>query len=230
MKLPWRAVAFSSILSAAMAGCIFTKEGPEPRDIVPLAVGNTWIYVDSAVYGPDSVVTGSSEANIVGTRTLAVGADSVTVFLLNAKNPLDGQPGPQNTYVRTLGHSNYTYGAEEAGAAFVDITPHVRWPAKAGESNFTHFVGFRTVDGNRLPALDTINILVVNPDTACIVPAGTFRCVHYQGYRLDGTLFADAWYAPGIGSLGNELRRTILVGDSLRTVRFVKKLTAYALH
>jgi hypothetical protein len=188
------------------------------------------MYVDSSIYAPDSVVTGTSEINIAGIRSVLAGAESVTVHLLNVKNVFTGEPGPLNVYVRNIGHSNYTYGAEEEGRAFVDITPHLRWPAKAGEEYFTHFVGFNTVNGERVPALDTIKIVVVNPDSTCIVPAGSFRCIHYRGFRLDGAVHADAFYAPGVGSLGNETRRILQVDDSLRTVRFVKKLTSYTLH
>ena len=221
----------SVLLSIILVGCFTGNEDKPPVvDIFPLAMGNTWVYVDSAIYGPDSVVTGTSEVNIVGTRNVWTGGDSQTVFQLNVKNVSTGQPGPVNVYVRNIGHTNYTYGAEEAGNTFVDITPHLRWPAKAGDHYFTHFVGFATVNGNRVPALDTIQIVVVNPDTLCTVPAGAFACVHYRGYRLDGTLHADAFYAPGVGNLGNELTRTILVEDSLRVVRYVKKLVSFTLH
>jgi hypothetical protein len=217
-----------------LAGCLFSKETPEPKDIVPLAVGNTWVYVDSTVFSPDSVITNTSEVNVIGTRRVVApgsgGADSVTVFLGNTKNVGTGQPGTVSLYWRTVGHSHYTYGAEETGAAFMDITPHVIWPAKAGDTHLTHFTGFQTVNGNRVPALDTIEIRMINPDTVCVVPAGTFACVHLQGYRLSGTLFADAYYAPGVGNLGNEQRSSVLIGDSLRTVRVVKKLTSYTLH
>ena len=235
MKSFWGRAFYPTLLSAILCGC-FTGNEDKARvtDIFPLATGNTWVYVDSALYGPDSVVTGTSEVNIVGTRRLALteagGPDSTTVFLLNVKNISTGQPGPVNVYVRNMKHSNYTYGAEETGSAFVDITEHLRWPAQAGDQYITHFVGFTTVNGNRVPARDTIRIIVVNPDTVCTVPAGSFACIHYQGYRLDGALHADAYYAPGVGNLGNELTRTILVGDSLRVVRYVKKLVSFVLH
>ena len=231
LKYPLRAALLFMTAGALLSGCFTDNEKQTPvADIVPLAVGNTWVYVDSVFYRPDSVGTGSTEVNIVGKRSVANGSDSVTVYLLNVKNIFSGNPGPLNVYVRNVGHSNYTYGAEETGASFIDVSQHLRWPAKKGDEYFTHFVGFKTENGNRVPALDTIKVVVVNPDTTCSAPAGTFKCIHYQGYRLDGTLLADTYYAPGIGSLASESSRLILVNDSVRSVRSVKKLVSYTLH
>ena len=85
------------------------------------------------------------------------------------------------------------------------------------------------------PILDTIEIEVMNADTTCRVPAGTFACVHYRGRRLDGGVYADTWYAPGVGYLGSELLRQETFLDSsatprARATRRVKKLTSYSLN
>src|SRR5690606_17776908 len=73
-------------------------------------------------------------------------------------------------------------------------------------------------------------IEVVSPDTTCRVPAGTFSCVHYRARRPDGSVFADTWYAAGVGQVGSETLREARVGDSTRTLRRVKRLVARSLH
>lgn len=207
------------------AGCLFQDDPHGVKPIVPLAVDNAWTYAESTFKDGALAETWSSETGITAKRTLEDGA---VVFLQNTRNRFTGAPGAYSAYVNNVGASNYTYGAEENGVSVRHETLHVKWPAERGERYFTRFVGVDAAMGG--PTLDTVEIEVVNPDTACAMPAGTFACVHYRGYRLDGSVYADTWYAPGVGYLGSEIRRTLLRDGRLEESRHVKRLTSYILH
>src|SRR5690606_15299903 len=117
-----------------------------------------------------------------------------------------------NLLVENRADGHYTVGAEQDTARFTRETLHVKYPAMAGERYATAFLSFRDSAGHLLPALDEVEIEVVRTDTTCTVPAGTFDCIHYRGRRA-GMVFADSWYAPGIGWLGSlAVRRDTLDG------------------
>jgi hypothetical protein len=212
-----------------LAGCLFPGDDPEPDDITPLAVGNTWVYVDSAYYGGDSIVVSTGETSILGTREVLIEGEAHTVFLSNS-HAVGGPPAPISTYVKNIGHSNYTFGAERDTARVVGKVLHVEYPTRKGRRYPTYFYSFAEREGNLVPIVDTIEIEVVDPRHTCVVPAGTFSCVQFRGYYSNGDLFATAYHAPGVGPLGSEIVRTQLVGDTLREARFVRRLVSFTLH
>jgi hypothetical protein len=215
------------VLAAALplAACLFDARDGATPPIVPLALDNAWTYAESTFQDGVLTETWSSETSITAKRALEGGP---TVFVQNTRNRFTLAPGPYSVYVNNVGASHYTYGAEEHGVSVRHETLHLKWPAKRGERYLTQFVGVDTLSAE--PVLDTLEIEVVNPDTACATLAGTFACVHYRGYRLDGSVYADTWYAPGVGYLGSEVRRFVQRDGGLRESRHVKKLTSYTLH
>lgn len=227
MKMPLHFVSWTAAL--LLSGCLLPQDSPEPADITPLAVGNTWVYVDSAYYGDDSVVVSTGENSILGTREVQVEGETHTVFLSNG-HAVGGPPSPVSTYVKNVGHSNYSFGAEQDTARVVGKVLHLEYPTRKGRRYPTYFYGFAEREGRLVPVVDTIQIEVVDPRHACVVPAGAFPCVQFRGYFPNGDLFATAYHAPGVGPLGSEIVRTQLVGDALREVRFVRRLVSYTLH
>jgi hypothetical protein len=215
--------------AAFLSGCLFREDGPEPADITPMAVGNTWVYVDSVYYGGDSVTVSTAESSILGTREVTIAGKPETVFLAN-DHAVGGPPSAFSAYIRTFGHSNYNCGAELDTARVTGKVLHLEYPTRKGRRYPTWFYGFAARDGRLLPVLDTIEIEVADPAHVCSVPAGVFSCVKYRGYFPDGSLFATAYHAPGVGSLGSEITRMQLVGDSLREVRSVRRLVSFTLH
>lgn len=219
-----------AILSAVSLGaCLFPDDDAPVKAIVPLAAGNTWAYVDSAYYGGDSITLDSTHIDVTGTRPVALSGGLQTVYLWNIRNRATGLPGALTLWLQNRADGNYTVGAEQDTASFVFETRHVKYPAVTGERYGTFFLSFRAEEGGLVPAIDTIETEVVNADSVCTVPAGTFRCVHYRGWRPGGILHADAWYAPGVGFLGSKAVRTTNVNGTDRQVAFIRRLASYTL-
>jgi hypothetical protein len=210
------------------AGCVFQNTNDQTKPIFPLATGNTWAYVDSAYFGGDSVSTDSTHLDVIGTRTVAFPTGEQSVYLLNAR-AASGQPGAMSTWVQNRRDGNHTIGAQQGNATFQHDILHIKYPAESGELYTTYFYSFRTEGDSLIPVIDTLQIEVVNADTTCTVPAGTFSCVHYRGWKPVGVLFADTYYAPGVGYLGSTQLRTIAVNGIDREVRIVRRLASYVL-
>lgn len=189
--------------------------------------------MDSAYFGGDSVSAESTSIAITGTRTVSLAGKSRTVYLWNVRTP-EGQPGAVTLWLQNRRDGNHTVGAQQDTASFAFETLHLKYPAKAGDRYPTYFLSFRTEtaggQATLVPVLDTLEIEVVNPDSTCVLPAGTFPCVHYRGWKPAGVLFADTYYAPGVGFLGSTLLRTIAVNGADREVTIVRRLVSYSLN
>ena len=217
------------------SGCLFSKDS-EPDFITPLAVGNTWVYVDSVYYprssGDDSITVATGETSITGTREVTIEGVPTKVYLSN-NHAVDGLPSALSIYVGNVGRSNYNYGAEQDHSfgteQILGKSLHLEYHTTAGRRYTTLFYGFEG-SGVIFPKIDTIEIEVVDPHHTCVTPAGTFTCVKFRGYYTNGDLYATAYHAPGVGNLGSEIVRTELVGDSLREVRYIRRLTSFTLH
>jgi len=196
---------------------------------VPLAVGNSWDYVDSAYYGPDSVGLDSTHIDVPGARTVVVGGDTQTVYLWNVRDRATGLPGALTLYVANRRDGEHTLGAARDTAEFLFGTLHVKHPGKRGERYVTHFLDLQPQGDGYAPVIDTVEIEIAVPDTTCVTPAGTFACTEYRGRRA-GTLFARTWYAPGVGYLGSETTRDVAVNGLTRHDVFRKRLVSYTLH
>jgi len=228
---------FSFSVSLALSGCLF-ENGSAPKvapHLVPLAVGNTWIYLDSTrtqTDGPDSIATDSSLLAIIGTRIVTYEGVTDTVFLENALRRPSETPSARFTYVRNGPHGYYTHGYADGSAEVFDKVLHVKYPAVTGERYPTWFVSLRpgdSVGAAPVRVRDSLEIEVVNADTVCNVPAGRIRCIHYRGWRPGPVLHADAYYAPGLGFVGSIVTRTHVIGGADRTVTTLRWLAAYSL-
>ena len=225
-------------LCLGLAGCAFDGlfgDAKKPSvSILPLAVGNSWSYVDSAYYrdadgATDSIVVDSAFQGITGTRTVTLAAGPSTVYLSNALDRVTRRPVGLTTWLQDRADGNHTVGIEQGDASFTRETLHVKHPAAAGERYPTHFLEFRIEDDALVPLVDTVEIEVVDVHRTCAVPAGTFACVQYRGWRPGGVLHATGYYAPGVGFLGSEIVRTENHGGTEREVVRVRRLTAYTL-
>jgi hypothetical protein len=218
-----------SVCGLLLTACLFDGGKGARKAIVPLAVGNTWHYVDSAHFGNDSVSVDSSRNAITGTRVISPGGKAQTVYLLNSLDPVTGQPRAGSAYLQDRSDGNYTMGAAQDGAEFLTEVLHLEHPAQEGHRYPTWFVSFRAENGALVPVIDTLEIEVVDADLTCSVPAGTFACVKYRGWR-DTVLHATAYYAPGVGYLGSEQIRTIEVNGTPREILITSRLRAFTLH
>ncbi len=216
------------LLTGCLTGGYWGSRNGAALPVIPLFEGNSWAYVDSAYFGDDSVSTDSTHIVIAGSRQVTLGGKSQTVFLWNVRNAAH-EPGAVTLWLQNRRRGNYTVGAEQDTATFAFETLHVKYPAHKGERYPTYFLGFRTENSVFLPALDTLEIEVVNSDSLCRVPAGTFTCLHYRGWKPGGVLFADTWYAPGWGYLGSQQVRVLAVNGVDRSVTIVRRLARYTI-
>jgi hypothetical protein len=236
-----RVGALSFAASFVLTACVIGE--PEPRTnkpIIPLASGNVWDYTDS-IYDD----TGSSaparldslRISITGTRTVSVSGVDRTVYLWNVHEQTNNTPSPLSLWLENRANGNYTLGAQQETASFAFETLHLKYPATAGDRYPLHFLSFATADtGNGpqlIPQVDTLEAEVVSVNDTCVVPAGTFACVHYRGLRPGGFVHADSWYAPGVGWLGSETFRDVVdpsTTTGMRTVRVRRVLRSYSLN
>jgi hypothetical protein len=226
MKPVFPALLFAIVL---LAGCL-TNDEPAEKSIFPLAVGNTWSYIDSTYHGDDSVTLDSTHMTVTGTRLVVLAAGEQTVYLLNVRDRNTGLPSAYTQWVQDRADGQYNVGAEQEGTSFVFETLHLKHPAENGERYPTHFLDFRREGDSLVPVLDTLEIEVVDTRHACVAPAGTFRCVKYRGWRPGGALHATGYYAPGVGFVGSEVVRTVGVNGDMREVKYHRRLASFTLH
>lgn len=218
-------------LTAAFCTSCFMDGDPEIKDIVPLQVGNTWTYVDTVFYGPDSLETDSSQVTVSEAKVVHFENEDHLVYLKHQKNPATGVSSALKEYDKVDQHSLYTYGAEQDTVQVLDKSLHVQYPTQKGNRYQTHFLGFAPMDGTLKPVIDTVDITVLNTDTLWSGPAGTFsHCIHYMGKRVRGNWSAHAFYAPGIGYLGAETSDSNLVDGKWQTVLSKSALKSYSLY
>lgn len=233
--------ALSCAASFVLAACVIGE--PEPRTnapIIPLASGNVWDYTDS-IYDDTAGSTparfDSLRVSITGTRTVSVGGSTRTAYLWNVHEQTNNTPSLLSLWLENRTDGNYTLGAQQETASFAFETLHLKYPATAGDRYPLHFLSFTTADtGNGLqliPLVDTLEADVVSVNETCVVPAGTFACVHYRGLRPGNVVYADTWYAPGVGWLGSETFRDVVdlsTTTGTRTVRVRRVLRSYTLN
>lgn len=226
MKTVFAASLFAVVL---LAGCL-PNDAPANKSIFPLAIGNSWTYVDSTYHGDDSVTVDSSHMTVTGTRRVDLAAGEQTVYLLNTRDRNTGLPSAFTQWVQDRADGQYTVGAEQEGSSFVFETLHLKYPAENGERYPTHFLDFRREGDSLVPVLDTLEIEVVDARHACAAPAGKFRCVKYRGWRPGGVLHATGYYAPGVGFVGSEVVRAVEVGGVAHEVRYHRRLATFTLY
>jgi hypothetical protein len=221
------------LMGLSVTGCLTEERHKSPAPILPLAVGNTWNYIDSIYEGDAMLRLDSLRVSITGTRTVTASSGLQTVYLWNVHNA-QSMPSALQLWLQNRADGNHTVGAEQESASFVDESMHVKYPATASERYPIHFLSFTsegTGDGARLvPVIDTLEGEVVSVSQTCVTPAGVFACVHYRGWRPGNVLHADSWYAPGVGWLGSETTRLRIDGVDTTTVRVRRLLKSFALY
>ena len=172
--------------------------------IVPLAIGNNWIYSDSTFYGQDSLYVSTHTHSVVGKRVILHKNNTVEVFLTSW--------GPLCLELDGL----YSYGINED-----EPSPNqynlkslvIRYPVNVGDSWTTQY-------GNDYGSV----FHCISLDGLFATPAGTFHCV-VIGYSQKNFSY-EAYYCPGIGFVGDIncdsrfvpiiKQKTVLISYSLR--------------
>lgn len=220
------AIAFFTFLCLS---CLSENSG-STLDIFPLSVGNTWKFVDSTLYGSDSVHVDSSQLTITGTKTVKIEGKDQTVYIGSWTYGASTAPSPLKAYYCSENHSLYNCGAEQDTAHIAEKIIHLQYPTQRGAVYPTHFYNFASVNGVERFDLDTIQVQVLNADTTWSGPAGTFSALVYQGSRISDGWSAKTYYAPGIGSLGYLIKSTRDNKGMPQIVVSKRVLKSYSLH
>jgi hypothetical protein len=174
--------------------------------IMPLATGNSWTFVDSLFN-----IDGSQESHtfvwtISGRERILAGSESIDVYILNLE-----VTGP-GIYVRTEpeGLCQYTSGENSLPGHHDLRTLWVKYPIAEGDS----FVS------NHGDYVDRFTCLSV--DTLLTSPVGRFRCFMVRDNPA-GSWYTDIFYRPGVGKMG-EINYD-LTGPPL--VRYKRWLVSY---
>lgn len=205
------------LLATAAAGCdvVGPQEIAPPEPILPLAVGNTWVYT-TVSYDYE----GAPRDTV--TRLEGVFADSTvdgeTWYAWGKGETSDEAEADAFHHTRsrlwyTLRDDGLWRGPPGSATPWHEIP----YPASVGETNRPRLIDGRTVGGG--------NMTLVSTDTTVTVAAGTFRCYHYQEQGVYTPYHAnDRFYAPGVGRVLS-VNREYFRGEVY--VRSRSELTSY---
>jgi hypothetical protein len=120
------------------------------NDIVPLAVGNQWTYVDSTfAAGTGALQTvDSSRVMITGHGTIRVSGTACDVYDWTWVDPVTGVPDPVSFVVGTAPNGTYSYGGRSsAGLYSTGRFLELRYPVYLNDSWLQHEVVYWSARG-----------------------------------------------------------------------------------
>jgi hypothetical protein len=180
-----------SFIAAGIFGCKSNPSNPQAPQtsvIMPLAIGNSWIYETTSYY-PTGYASGITIDTTVIQNTAPIGGETFD-FIRNYE--------PPNLFSST-GYSNRADGLwlYYSGEAMMPYTIlYVPYPA---EPNIPY---------TQTSPFD-YSVTLLNADTAISVPKGNFHVLKYQRDYLDGVsgnpvFFDMLYYAVNIGLIYSE--------------------------
>ncbi len=170
-----------------------TDTGTQSQGVImPLAIGNTWIYLDNGYDSNGHLIVPSRLDTLLINDTITYGKDVLYI--------------PQNRkiyyYNKTDGLSiRYNFAPEE--------TLFAKYPAKAGDI-FRHDSYILTKESSPDPlGLAAADYIVSSTTESVTVPAGTFICYKYNADYYDTTKHQlldryNTYYAPNVGMIKSE--------------------------
>lgn len=162
----------------------------EPVEIMPLAVGNQWVYhtVRSDTMGNVTRNTYDT-VRVTGTEVIA----EETWFIVNGE-----------------GNYNYINRSDGLWKACSKNVLYIKFPVRLGEYYTT---------GTSMDYCSPPGFSVVSTDTVITVPAGTFRCITYLWGDYGGYYNHVYHYAPNVGLIRYDgyARGTTHVGSNVLT-------------
>jgi len=167
-----------------------TDSGISDEQIVPVAVGNSWSFVElpAAGFNGDTSV-----------YTLTITKDTMMTLLIDGVTNIGrwyrvtGFAGGPPTYYadRSDGHW-MTFFINDGQNDIPVVSLVAKYPASIGDT-YTRLYPPPINSGSQ-------NVEVISTGTSVTVAAGTFSCVGYRVTLIsDGRRQVDAYYSPGVG-------------------------------
>ncbi len=193
--------------------------------ILPLAVNNTWFYVDSSITvnslqkSPKSMLRNrlsrcqtvqslakntqsydyvdSSLVKIDGTRTITVGQKLIILYKIKWFTQADTDNEDQSYWLeRQEADGLYIYGFQVGEKDTLVKSMDLKYPVKEGDSWIRKVADYSATYNNW--SVDFEEITCISTNTKFETPMGTYTCIVYSsssGY--------DEYYVPKLGLVGN---------------------------
>ena len=215
------AVCIGLCLAFSLIACDSTTEEEQGAPLVPLAVGNGWMYVASlAPPYPPSPDTFSVE--IVGQRTIIADGNEREAFEQIVRND-EGSLAPYRWLYGNEQGGHYLYGGVTDTSVFVSRSRVARYPARRGDREAFERIAFGFQRG--FYVLDKPTRTVTHTDTTIVVAGRPLRCYGYEFRYATGDdtpdEFVRDFYAPGVGHVLQQ------IADLDGQVRSQVKLLSY---
>jgi len=176
----------------------------EPKEIMPLGVGNKWTYLSGTFSIPDTTV-------LEITRQILVTIDSVTYQGSAYKYYVQGAAKPDFEWLYWNGDDGlYRLGGVSSQDSFYVKRLAFKYPAEIGESWFYSNLAYSRVD-EQFYTRDTLNIFLIAKEEEFETPAGKFYCYVYKYSRKPADDVFEHWdyydyFSPGIGLVAFTIR------------------------
>lgn len=162
------------IVSFSACGLFENEKDPLSGDLVPLEVGNYWVYETTYL----DVLKDTIRYEVTAKVEVPIGDTSYTAYAANfVPFPEDLEPyfwlrrnGEQGLY--SMG------GISEADTLFINKVEY-KLPSEVGETFQTPQISF-SYDQLEFYISDTLSITLVDDDREIVTPAGTFECYVFK--------------------------------------------------
>ncbi|MFC0878830.1 hypothetical protein ACE01N_19700 [Saccharicrinis sp. FJH2] len=163
----------------ALISCTENNEEIIKEVLIPLSVGNEWIYESSK---PSSSIIKEQTQTIVKDTSVLIDGESYKAYILIAYENITDE----NKFNIYWGHDSegnlIQYGGKYLGSSVIDKSIQFKKDVSAGDSwNYNHII----YSGDEGLVARSSNIECINTDTLITTKAGNFNCVHLK----EGSMF-----------------------------------------
>lgn len=209
--LKFRALLAAVACGLLLASCDFLGDDPDSLsgDLVPLVVGNYWIY--SGWYIDPSLFADTFRVDIAREVEVLVGRRTVTAYAKTRRPHRATGPAPYAWLLVNGPGGLMEFGGVSARDTFVVHDNLSRkYPGNPGDSWHTNRLGYR-FSTQQFEILDEVEVRIVATDSLLVTPAGSFRCYVYNYIIRMAEDVGSYWsvyefYAPGVGMVGEFLK------------------------
>lgn len=185
-------------------GCKKDSSNPETPGsgtvIVPLAVGNNWIYTDSLFNTSTGafVQAGASKLGITGKQTISYHGQTREVFWWNWYNYSSNSYSTDNFLVGNESDGFSSYGwAPNSTPIITERSFAIKYPCSVGDTWQT--INYRYTSQTNYYAHDTEFVTCTSLDQVVATPSGSFHCIVMKRvYSVDKS-FTFMYVSPGVG-------------------------------
>jgi hypothetical protein len=198
--------------------------------IVPLNVGNYWVFTDSTFLNDSLIVVDTSRVEITGKTIIEFQGNNYEVFFWNwfDMNSNPPQPEPQKWLIRNEPDGVWEYGMLNDADTLLLQNLALKFPANIGDS--WPIISY-TINDTSISVRDTLMMACINTDQEFITQIGFFQCYVYQyewvflkssevnffySFKLTqplynrqhteaDTLRVKSFFAPDVGLVGQEV-------------------------